>query len=687
MQDPIITPLFTSALIGAGLPTSFAVGTATINIAQVLSAATVLAATVGASVLLQPGAPKVEQGTIALKQTVPPRFAGFGEVRLAGAYVLYETVSRVSHDIVALCQGPVGGFKKIYLSDTAIDLNDDGQVQEFGEGAYAGGVVTIQARPGRKIEAAYNVSGLHGSDIDVWSDAHRGDRIASLYAVSTPVDAGDFQRVYPDGVPKPSAALFLPCWDFRDVTQDADDPDTWIDYDEWDDATAYVAGDRVLHGGMLIPGTFGPQVGGMLYIALGSSTGVKPGTDATKWVAVWKNPVLQFVTYLMSTDIGMGLARTRLITPNIAALTVEAAKCDEAVAKVGGFEARYQSNPWYRLDTNPEEVLGLILAACEGWSGLDGNGGLALRVGVYEAPDAAVTLTEDIILDVELKYSPDDESKIDELTLSYTSPEHDYTAQEVNPWRNEDAILNRGQIRSKAFGPLSVQSFSQLRRLSKAMMLRANALKGTITTNLGGLIAAGERYVPVQFSDIPELADAVVEIRTRRTSFRDRRVTYEFSIIDGAAMYAWTPATEEGSKPVWPAPVPDESLDAVLEDLAAEVTEDGESIRIDASWAHATLSSRPNVDYVIRYRDTSGPGRWHYERAEDPDITGFTISHSFIAEIQPDVFQIQVALLSPALTRGEFSDPIEVTLHDDALTSDNDGDLILDNNGALLLAA
>ena len=546
MQDPVLTPIFMTGLVAAGLPeagAAFTIGTVgitTANIANVLVQGTILAATIGASVAvnyaMQPDAPRPEQGTIPLRQTVPPRIVGFGEVRLAGNYVLYESLGSSSYDITALCQGPVGGFKSVFLDDTKVQLNPS-----------TGGCIT-PGNPYQYLSAQVALTFGHSPNFAfsvplpaIWTADHRGDGVCGLRLGCASGVQADFLKVYPHGLPKPSAAVFAPCWDFRDPAQDPDNRGTWINYSQWNASATYNTGARVRHGGLIAPGV-DPGGGGMLYVCLlDGVTGLEPGPNVFHWAAVWKNPVLQVVTYLTNNDFGMGLPRDRIITPVLAELAAQAALCDEPVVKddAGNYEQRYQSCPWFKMETNPSEVLALILAACDGWLSINGDGALSMRVGVFEPP--TVTLDASMILSVELSYGTTDEEKVDEITLTYTSPEHNYTTQAIDSWRNEEAILTRGKVRSQAFGPASVQSATQVQRLAKRIMLASNAIRGTLTTHLGGMVAAGHRFVVIDYPLIPELHGVAVELRRRDTDLAARQCRFEFIAVDAELLDGWVP--------------------------------------------------------------------------------------------------------------------------------------------------
>jgi hypothetical protein len=645
-NDPILTPIFVAgigellgggALITAG--TELAVGGLTFtvgNVATVLAAATVIAGTVALNYALQPGAPKAEQGTIPLRQTIPPRIVGYGEVRVAGNYVCYEANGAYSYDILALCQGPTGGFKQVYIDDEAVVVNtSSGQCFPFPFCYVQGGV-------GYRDGQAFTNS-LFAT---IWTPDHRGARVVQLVLVSVATPQAQFQTFFPHGLPKPSAAVFLPCWDFR-AGQDPNNPDTWWSYPQWDSGADYNAGDRVLWGGVVIPGVGTPGGGGMLWLCVQENSGETPGVDARFWVAVWKNPVLQAVTYLTSQDHGMGLPIDRLITPALAMLTAQAAKCDEAVQRGdGAFEARYASNPWFKFETEPTEVLGQILGACDGWVSIDGDGALALRVGQVDPP--AVMLDQSIIQSVEIDYGVPDEQKVDELTLSFTSPGHKYTAQALEAWRDDAAILNRGKARTQTFGPASVQSPTQLRRLAKRIFLRSNAIRGTVTTNLGGMIAAGHRYVTINYPLIPELAGAAIELRRRETDLANRQCRFDFVVAD-PAMDEWNTA-EEGYIPASMLVLPPQAL-PVPRHVAASPVTTAEAGYFNVSWDDP---GRPDLAFRVRYRINGGS--WIEQPVTTPTIDGDRLQTTVLVAFEVGAtVEFEVASYGAAGTLSDWS--------------------------------
>jgi hypothetical protein len=155
----------------------------------------------------------------------------------------------------------------------------------------------------------------------VWTPAHQGNGIAHAAMVCAGIgDPPTFTKHYPHGLPVLSVvADCTPVWDPRDGAQSSTDPSTWT---------------------------------------------------------VSKNPVLQLIDYLTRADGGMGLDYATVIAPNLTAWMVEANLCDELVdtATPGVQEPRYQSNGWFQFDNAPSDVIGSMLATCDGWLAEAGDG-------------------------------------------------------------------------------------------------------------------------------------------------------------------------------------------------------------------------------------------------------------------------------------------------------------------------
>lgn len=452
-------------------------------------------------------APKPGDGSVALRQQIPPRLVGYGRARIAGAYMFYEVnVDGDSDDVLALHHGKVSfAGARYYLNEDEVGLTGNGYVANAvdvhgtflgGDNRYGiglGNYVNITLLPGD------TPSSTHGAFVSanpgVWTSAHRGDGQAAALMRCAHVPIDDHWKVYPRGLPKLSVVCDLTAiYDPRSGSQSRGDPTTW--------------------------------------------------TRAT-------NPVLQIIDYLTSSHHGLGLDWDDVIAPNLTALMAQANICDELVAKVGGTEARYKSNGWFYMTTDPADVLAEMLATCDGWLTESGNGAIALVVGKYQAP--TVTFTDDHIVGFTIDHGVADEETVNQLKFSYTEPLNAYRTHPGAPWQDDTAIAESGVIRaqSRTFG--WVQSHSQARRLSKRLMARYQArLRGTLVVNLYGLQALGQRWVAVQSDMISDLANAVIEISKAKVDILNARVTFDWVLVNPNAIDAWDPSTEEGTRPPIP---------------------------------------------------------------------------------------------------------------------------------------
>jgi hypothetical protein len=514
------------------------IGSATLTIAG-FSAATVIgtAAIIGASIGLQyalaahPDVPKPENGSQPIKQSIPPRIMGYGTNRLAGYYMLFEigpnTVAN-SFDVMAFHSGRIGAIRGFFLHDDAVSVSADltlgglaSVLPQDGNGKYSD--IAIEIKLGTVPQTA---AGRLTSDPlinAVWTPAHQGNGIAHAAMVCAGIgDPPTFTKHYPHGLPVLSVvADCAPVWDPRDGAQSRADTSTWT---------------------------------------------------------VSKNPVLQLIDYLTRADGGMGLDYATVIAPNLTAWMVEANLCDELVdtATPGVQEPRYQSNGWFQFDNAPSDVIGSILATCDGWLAESGDGALSITVGVYRAPSGP-PLSEKHIFGFALNYGQSDEQLINQLDISFTDPAQKYVSVQTESWRDEASIAAAGTVRSNPLELKWVQSNSQARRLADRAMQRLNPqLTGSFTTSLYGLRYLGQRWVPVSYPYVAGLQHGVIEIQSVEVDLMKGRMVWQFSLI-GDDIEAYVAAADEGAAPVVPPSSPAPRVDfsvalnsqyvALLEDI------------------------------------------------------------------------------------------------------------------------
>jgi hypothetical protein len=583
------------ALILAGATVETAAGTATVasltlfgtslTVGTIVGTAAILGTSIAIAFATQPKVPSASDGSQPIKQAIPPRPFGYGRMRLAGAYMFFEVTSatNASMDVLALHQGKIAQVVHIYLNDDIVELDGSDFVinvlnGEYGNRYKAGASADdtlVQYRLGLPTETVY--AEPNSSFPTLWTTAHRGDGIASLYLRCTGnITQDDFVGCYPRGLPKPSVVADLsPIWDPRDGGQDPDDPDTWL---------------------------------------------------------VSSNPVLQLLDYLTDADRGLALDYDTLIAPVIDAWMAEADICDDAVDKAdGSTEPRYRSDGWAFMSTDPAEIIGAILATCDGWLAEAGDGTLSLRVGRYTASD--IILTDDHIFGFSIDKGVADEELINEVQFSYTAPQANWRDCPGVSMRDETSIAETGVVRSQMLQLPWVQSHSQGRRLAKRQIARQQApARGQLVTGLYGLKALGQRWVRVQSRQISDLSDAVIEVSKVHIDLANARLTFDWTLVNPNSIDAWDPATEEGVPPNY-FPVP---ANVTLGDGGAGAIQ-VEFDKLDPE--------QPWLFYVVDYRvGSSGPWtrQLFYPNLDLVDIGGGRVQFTTSA-VAPGTYSVRIA--------------------------------------------
>ena len=578
--------------VGVTNVTLFTVGTATVTLAAVVGYVALTGVLIGLQMLLpRPGMPK-QDGSQALRQPIPPRNGAYGRVRLGGYFMLYEATSDgISYDVMALVSGRIGGIVGYYLHEDFVTVNEDGIVQPFEDGRYGDNRVRIETRIGLPTETHYSLI-TDVLESDIWSENHRGDGIASAMVRCSTPKTEKIQEIFPSGLPEPSFVVdAYPVWDPRDnggsPAQLREDPNTW---------------------------------------------------------QVSTNPVIQLIDYLTHPDHGMALDYDTLIAPVIDEWMEEADLCDEIIARKEGTQKRYESNGWWTFDTKPESVIGSLLATCDGWLTERGDGALALKIGVYRAPtDPRKIIKAKHILAFAVNYGVADEERVNEIPITFISPEHRYKETQVDPWRDEADISESGVVRSQAIDFSWVQSHPQARRLAKRTMARLKpTMQGSFVTTLYGLAVLGERWVRVQYPFVAGLEDAIVEIQKADVDLMSGRITFEWVKIDPDTIDAWDPATEEGDPP----PVP-EILGNVgvlpPENIDAQFADDVLVVDFDTMASPGGLVFR----FRVRYRPV-GQDAWTTTNILDAEDIGGGRMRINAGTVPDTQIEVQVQTVAPS---------------------------------------
>ncbi|MBA9063887.1 hypothetical protein GGQ91_003288 [Methylobacterium fujisawaense] len=266
------------------------------------------------------------------------------------------------------------------------------------------------------------------------------------------------------------------------------------------------------------------------------------------------NAALLLLDYLMH-DSGYGLARDEIDLPSFIAL---ADVCDEPVALVvpdpngATTEPRYRSWGSYDYTEPRSDVLGRLLAACDGEIYEDADGRVAVRGGRWQPP--TVTITERMILGWDqLEEGDEAYNTFTRIKHTYTDPWHDYQPTEGDPWDDRAAQAVQGVIETeRSF--IRAPSHSQSRRLAKIAMAKGNPrfrLSG-LRLSPAGLPAYGAPTVRLVLPSFGiDTTFAVMRGTLAMAGNALTGVKLDLVALDAAA-YAWAPA-EEGARP----PLPD----------------------------------------------------------------------------------------------------------------------------------
>lgn len=442
----------------------------------------------GLNAIARASVPDPEGQKVTRKQTRPPRVRAVGwDSRMSGPYMLRETVGNKYGAVLALCDDRLAGISRVYLNDDRVTRNGAGWVQGMaGERYGTGDLVNVSLRLGSPTETRH--TNLDPTFSGYWPADARGDGVASLAVFAQHRSKESFPRHFPNGEVIPSVVGRPVCYDWRDPTQDRTNEATW---------------------------------------------------------KACANPVVWMVHLEWAQ---FGRSWNRCVAPALADLTVEANYCDQPVPlKAGGTEPRYRLAGNYPVNTEPAAIRAAILASMDGWLSVNGKGHLILKAGRFAEP--VLTIPGEHIEGYSWRAFQTDEEAINELIVSYVSPDHDFTEIEAGVWRDESDISDTGRLRSEALGLTWVFSRAQSMRLAKRKMTRLNApRRGQIRTGIYGLNGLGQRYIRIQNPELASMADVVCEVMDVEIDFASSQVVFDVIQAD-VDIDAWDPAEEEGEQP------------------------------------------------------------------------------------------------------------------------------------------
>lgn len=585
---------FFQAALGAGLSVQTAATIA--NAAYFATHGLVYAgAALGASALA-PGVPSAEQGKVPVNQTTPLRRMGTGRARLSGPRMCWEGIAGWNIEVIHLHEGPIDGFEQWWLHDDAVTIDAEGRVNGLSDKRYGDpkGDVKILFRHGRHDDAPlteivdlFAAAGMP----ELWTEAHEGRGIAKVALLCRAVkDTVSFER-YPNGPPALSVTARLSrVYDWRDPTQDLMDPTTWkwsqnavVNHMHWEWCLSH------------LPCEGGSGEGWIQGELDGEGQPIPPPPICLEaWAAD--------------------------VAPRLETITAWADQADEPVPlKAGGTEPRWRQGGWWFVGTEPAEIRKRFLDCYDGWMAEGSDGALVLHGGGYVAPTYVVT--DRNLIEAGWNRWAEDRSTVNILTATFTSPEHGFSPQEAQAWRDDASIARIGD-KPHAVNLEWVQSHGQARRLLKALAARLFAERhGDLVMDLEGLNALERRYLQLTRRRGPTtMRDVAVEVMGAQIDLSQGRVPLAVIKAD-PNKYVWNAATEEGDGPstVERAPVVAPPLPVIL---GTAVEGDANGVRVRVTFEDP---GRPGLTFAVRWRATGAPS-WIEESPRPPDDAGADLS-------------------------------------------------------------
>jgi len=554
--------------------------------------------------------PKAPDGKAPRQQAVPPVSFGYGVVRTAGAYMLWESAGDNLYSVQALFAHPCHGVQNIYLNDDLVTIGAGDFVNEGADGRYRSQNIWLQVRLGATPETAYSrhVAALTASGL--WTSSHRGDGQTSIGIECHTAAQNRFRETYPHGAPSASVVLHTQrVFDSRDLAQDVNDPSTYV---------------------------------------------------------FSRNPVLCLMHWLCFSYFGPKWPYASTILPVIETWEEAAGYCDELVEKEGGgTEPRYQVDGWATSETDPVIILNQFLASCDGHLAQYGDGALVITVGKF-LPDRVVDIYDYDIVGHYIQSDVPEEEEINRLVPKFINPATAYTTDTTDYYEDTAAQIKAGRVLSEDAEYTWVTSWTQARRLAKREWDRIQQKKsGTFDLRLSGINAVRARWVRVNsFYRIPSLNGAIVENRRSIMALSQGGFQMEWRLHSASdGIDEWNPEEDEGAPP----PTPSEP-----DPIEIEVPEiDGiETVGTGTVYLLVTIEepAASNVYIpVVRYRVKSPAGPWVEQRFPDYTVSGGLIDLATNPVPVNTELEVEVAFIASQGTYSDWSDTEDVVTNADSI--------------------
>lgn len=533
--------------------------------AAIATAVISLAVTVGLNYIAMQifgggGVGKPSDGQRVIRVNVGSRIRHYGKVRVGGQLTFYESRNGTLYSLVTTSQGKLTAITEVLLNGKLVTVNGSGLVTD----ARFRGAVSVHNRMGTNYQTAYSqLTGVFSE----WTSYHRQRGCGSVLVIARGVKSKDFAEVY-EGNREPEPQITY---------------ETTAVYDPRKDSTAVIGYDED-----------GDPIMGSGAHRLNSS-------------ATWEysdNWALCFGDYLAHPD-GYGMGYDAINWVNIAQ---EAAICDLTVETV---DAR--TIPQWRVagsykmaDDERRAVVKEFLKAGDGFMFQDADGLANIRCGRWIAP--TVHIPEKHIIGCTASLGTDAQDRANEVRVIYMEPRFGYTETEAAPLVDVPARLALGRGEVSRFDCYFCPDHNQAQRIGKRILKRLGERWAlTITTNLYGLNAIGERFITVTISELG-ITDLSFEVTSIKID--PARLNVSIGLLEAKEEdFTFDAAEEEGTPP---GDLPSTSVPIVIEEVAnltlaaVQVSLGGATgVGIRATWDAPT---RVGLLAQVQYR--TGSGDW-----------------------------------------------------------------------------
>lgn len=443
---------------------------------------------------------KPSDGKRVIRQAVGSRVRHYGKIRFGGQLTFFESRNGDLYSLVTMSQGRLSAITEYLLNGKVVSVSGAGRVTNP---AFRN-AVSIHNRLGADDQAAYSqLSGIFSE----WTTDHRQRGCASVLVISRGVKAENFSEVY-EGNREPEPLITA---------------ETTAVYDPRADSTAVVGYDAE-----------GDPIMG---------SGSQRLNNSATW-AYRDNWALCFADYLAHPD-GYGLGYDAINWINIAG---EAEVCDEELTTVDArMVARWRVAGSYLLAGDERRaVVKEFLKAADGFMWQDAEGLTNVRCGRWIAP--TVHIPEKHIIGCAASLGSSAQDRANEVRVVYLEPRLDYTETEAAPLIDTPARLALGRAEVARVDAYFCPDHNQAQRIGKRVLTRLGERWAlTITVNLFGLNAIGERFITISIAELG-ITELAFEVKGLKIDPRGLRV--EISLAETREEdFAFNAAEEEGNPP------------------------------------------------------------------------------------------------------------------------------------------